>query len=353
MRYFGFSTGSLAYSDFKKALSILKNKNVNAIELSALRDHELKDLVKHINSLNLGKYKFKSFHAPSKFETLSEEEVIQLLEKPYNLGFYIVIHPDAIVNFDLWKRFGDKLCIENMDKRKAIGRNVEELDYLFSKLPNASLCFDVGHCRQVDPTMYEASRILKKFGNKLKYIHISEVNSFSRHESMSIEAVKSFYKVSSLIPDSIGVIIESVVSEDRIDLEVMLAKLSLDEWDSNIEETKKGILDFLKAPLKIFKSKEVEKYSTIECRVYFKDHISWKIVDNSSPWMCVFNNEEIRCNVKNTNPVKIRNYISHNIYEPMKFTVEINNSIGIVEGMSFGIEKENVKGMGVVTSISR
>ena len=38
----------------------------------------------------------------------------------------IIVHPDAIANFRLWEDFGEWLCIENMDKRKPIGRTVRK-----------------------------------------------------------------------------------------------------------------------------------------------------------------------------------------------------------------------------------
>ena len=68
----------------------------------------------------------------------------------------IVVHPDAMFDFSLWREFGNLLCLENMDKRKPVGRTVQELDRIFQELPDASFCFDIGHARQVAPTMTEA-----------------------------------------------------------------------------------------------------------------------------------------------------------------------------------------------------
>ena len=58
-------------------------------------------------------------------------------------GWPIVVHPDTLYDFSLWRLLGDLLCIENMDKRKRVGRTVRELDYLFSEFPQASFCFDM------------------------------------------------------------------------------------------------------------------------------------------------------------------------------------------------------------------
>ena len=107
-----------------------------------------------------------------------------------------------------------------MDKRKPIGRTLEELEIIFAKLPGANLCFDIAHSRQVDPTMYEAKMILNKYESKLRQIHISEVNSASRHERLSYETMLAFKKVAYLIPKDIPIVIESPVNKNEIGLEV-------------------------------------------------------------------------------------------------------------------------------------
>jgi hypothetical protein len=101
-------------------------------------------------------------------------------------GWPIILHPDAIHDFSLWQTFGNLLCIETMDKRKATGRTVQDLQKIFKLLPDARFCFDIGHARQVDPSMKVAHFILKEFRHKLTQIHLSEVNTCSRHETLSL-----------------------------------------------------------------------------------------------------------------------------------------------------------------------
>ena len=56
----------------------------------------------------------------------------------------------------MWRQLGDRVLVENMDKRKPVGRTVEELDLIFEQLPAAGMCFDIAHARQVDSSMTEA-----------------------------------------------------------------------------------------------------------------------------------------------------------------------------------------------------
>ena len=64
-----------------------------------------------------------------------------------------------------------------MDKRKPVGRTVEELKRIFDKLPDAQMCFDIAHARQVDTSMTIAYSIAQAFRGMIKQIHISTVNT--------------------------------------------------------------------------------------------------------------------------------------------------------------------------------
>jgi hypothetical protein len=227
MRPIGFSTGALAYSDFRQGLSIIQAHNMRVAELSALRENELQPLIDSLNDLQLSDIEYVSFHVPSKLKTLSEERVIELLKRAAQKNWPLVVHPDVIENFDRWTVFGELLCIENMDKRKPIGRTAWELSVLFDKLPQARLCLDLGHVRQVDPTMSVALEILERFGARLHQLHVSEVNTNSQHDRLTFETTLAFQKISALIPESIPVILESRVTPERIDEEVAACREAL------------------------------------------------------------------------------------------------------------------------------
>lgn len=223
----GFSTGALAYSDFRRGLSILRGRSPRAVELSALRENELAPLVEAFDSLDLSHFTYISVHAPSRFEPAHERNVIELLRNAANRLWPIVLHPDAAHDFAAWSTFQELLLIENMDKRNQTGKTADELAAIFERLPAAGLCLDLGHCRQVDPTMNEACLILRKFGSRLKQLHISEVNSRSTHDPLSEASIRAFQEVSHFIPDNVPVILESPVTGTDVELEMEQARLAL------------------------------------------------------------------------------------------------------------------------------
>jgi sugar phosphate isomerase/epimerase len=96
------------------------------------------------------------------------------------------------------------------------GRTVGELTRTFVELPAATLCFDIGHARRCDTSMTEAYKILKKFGARLKQVHVSEVNTTNRHDPISYAANIAFHEAAHLIPSNIAALIESRVTQPEI-----------------------------------------------------------------------------------------------------------------------------------------
>jgi hypothetical protein len=223
----GFSTGALALSDFRAALAMLAGKDVRAVELSALRVAELDPLLDAIPLLDLGQFEAVSVHAPSAFSLAEERTVVEGLRQVARRGWPIVVHPDSVHEWAAWRELGPYLLIENMDKRKPVGRTVQELVPIFDTLPDARLCFDIAHARQYDGSMTEAYRILKTFGSRVAQVHVSEVSSGSAHERISRYAVLAFQKVARMIPTGAPVIIESRVTPDEIESEIEAARAAL------------------------------------------------------------------------------------------------------------------------------
>ena len=220
MRPIGFSTGALAYGNFREGLRMLGQKEVQAVELSALRQGELDPLLQAIPSLDLSRFDYISIHVPSQFEAGWEAVMWRLIVGGVPGGWPVVLHPDAIDDFGIWRELGASVCIENMDKRKPVGRSVGELARIFAELPDATFCFDIGHARQFDPTMTEAWLILREFGSKLRQVHVSEVNTRSKHDSLSYASILAFQEVAHLIPEGVPLILETPVLERDMRVEI-------------------------------------------------------------------------------------------------------------------------------------
>lgn len=227
MQPLGFSTGALALSDFRRALRMLQDQPVSVVELSAIREHELIPLLRSLDDLDLSQFKYVSIHAPSSFSQANELSIFRELYESRDRGWPVIVHPDTLHDFSLWRELGDLLCIENMDKRKPGGRTIRELELLFDEFPDASFCFDIGHARQVDTSMTEAYLMLKRFSSRLRQLHISEVNTLNKHDRLSFVSILDFQEVAHLIPSSTPVIIESVVAEDQIGAEICRVQRAL------------------------------------------------------------------------------------------------------------------------------
>jgi len=220
----GYSTGALALGDFERAIEMLADAPLSAIELSALRSVELPGLLSAVSShLDQwrSRYSYIALHAPT--DAPDEFNLVESLRPMASQGINIVVHPDTIHDASLWRQLGSRLCIENMDSRKATGRTAGELRHFFVQLPDARLCFDIAHARQIDPTMTEAARILWDFGKRLAQVHLSEVNGQGRHFAMSFIA-KSAYRPFAEFLSGFPVILESPVDESGIAHEIEEAK---------------------------------------------------------------------------------------------------------------------------------
>ncbi len=223
----GFSTGALARGDFVQGLRLLEAKHVEAVELSALRCTELPDILTklplHIETLR-NRYRYISFHAPTNFK--DEPELIRQLALVVGLGWNIVVHPDTIRDRSLWRALGGCVCLENMDSRKRTGRTADELHEFFEEIPQAKLCFDIAHAREVDPTMTEAASILAKFGDRLAQVHLSEVDGRGVHFAMSLSAELAYEQFSDLM-SKVPIILESIIGEEDIESEIRKTEMLL------------------------------------------------------------------------------------------------------------------------------
>jgi len=229
-RRIGFSTGALAQGDFRRALVLLREHRINVVELSALRIGELAPLLSALPDLELQDFQYVSIHAPSRFEPGLEGWVVDCLLPLAERSYPVIAHPDVLFTPALWSRMGSQLLIENMDRRKPVGRTARELAPVFEQLPSAQFCFDIGHARQIDLSMMEAKLMLHAFRDRLAEVHISEVDTASQHRPISSSVKAAFRSVAEWIPEEIPVILEALIDggQSGIETEIRRAQEALD-----------------------------------------------------------------------------------------------------------------------------
>lgn len=249
MRSIGFSTGALAKGDFRRGIELQRgDARLRAIELSALRDHELPSLAAAAKELPLDHFEYVSVHAPSKLSTFREEEVFDAITA-LPAAWSVIVHPELLGDKARWRSLGSRLCIENMDNRKTTGRTVDEVAALFEDYPEAGFCLDLGHARQIDPTMATALRMLRSFGSRLRQLHVSEVGPQGEHRPLSVLSVYAFLLVRDHVGPDCPIIIESVITENEMAAE---ARKNEELFPSEMKKSGpdvsfSGALDLLKA----------------------------------------------------------------------------------------------------------
>ncbi|HEX4122303.1 MAG TPA: hypothetical protein VH619_16930 [Verrucomicrobiae bacterium] len=225
-RRIGFSTGALERGRYTVAIDWLRTEHVRSVELSALRLQELEPLLNDLDRIDWTSFSYISFHAPSSFPSELENWVVDLLGKVFDRGWNIIVHPDVIRTPSLWQRFGSQLLLENMDRRKTDARTADELSKWFEKLPDARLCLDMAHAKQLDTTLLLLTEILEKFRDRIAEVHISELDSHCRHQPMSASSVADFQRMASAFNLRLPIIVESMLDGERKELRMKELKLA-------------------------------------------------------------------------------------------------------------------------------
>lgn len=231
MRPIGFSTGALALGDFRRGLDMLRGLGVKAVELSALRHREVDPLLDALEAGAcdelLAGFRYVSVHAPSSYPAAEEGRIAARIFQVVGGRWPVILHPDAVSDFAAWAPFGAALLIENMDRRKPAGKTAAELVGIFERLPEASLCLDIGHAWQVDPSMAEARAILSRYGARLRQLHMSEVNEQSKHRPLGAACAAAFRGIAGLLAEEVPLILETPVREGEVLGEIERARAAL------------------------------------------------------------------------------------------------------------------------------
>jgi sugar phosphate isomerase/epimerase len=102
------------------------------------------------------------------------------------------MHPDTIVDAELYTALGSRLVLENMDARKQVGQTADALAELFKLLPAAGFCFDIAHAHSVDESMVIASELLDAFAPRLRHLHLSSLSDDLHHVPLTDDDAQCF-----------------------------------------------------------------------------------------------------------------------------------------------------------------
>jgi hypothetical protein len=164
-------------------------------ELAALSEDELPGLLAYLAANPPLPFHYLSVHAPSKALRMAEAKLVDALARLPAYVDAIVVHPDVIDDAAEFRRLGPRLVLENMDTRKGDGRTAAELAPYFDQLPEAGLCLDVAHARDVDPSMRGAQELLDRFAGRLRHLHVSSVDGAGHHVPLRAEDEQAFRPV--------------------------------------------------------------------------------------------------------------------------------------------------------------
>jgi len=179
MKKIGFGHGALykvAEKYSKSTIDIYKNCGSDVIEIN-IYDLAEADVLREITPY-VKSFGYKSIHLPSEIIYKKDEQTIKLLD---NVASYykeinadlILIHPDAVADWEVFDQYKINWAIENMDNRKEKYKTLEELAAFFEMKPSWKLVLDLNHCYTNDKTMKLARDIIGQFKDRIAEIHLS------------------------------------------------------------------------------------------------------------------------------------------------------------------------------------
>jgi hypothetical protein len=185
----GCSTGFMVdhRNDWERLVDEAAAISSMAIELSAISASELPGLLEYLSSAPRLPFLFVSVHAPSKGLDADERRMVEALSRVPAWIDAIVVHPDTIGDPAPYRNLGRRLTLENMDTRKRGGHTADDLAEYFEELPQARLCLDVAHAKDVDATLAVGNELLRRFANRLSHVHVSSLDEAQHHVSLTHE----------------------------------------------------------------------------------------------------------------------------------------------------------------------
>lgn len=216
----GFSTGALyKHQKTKLALRTIRQTGCLCVELGFVALKEWKWL-DDVTIEDLKHFSYVSFHAPAhdyspSIETSTIIKKILFIHECVRRLDLVVVHPDLIRDFSALAASNLPIAIENMDRKKSMGRNPNDIFLILEQYPEWKMVLDLNHVYTNDQSMKLAESFIEKFGNKIAEIHLSGfIKShdplFETRQAKIIESAKGI---------SVPIIVESLLSPENLERE--------------------------------------------------------------------------------------------------------------------------------------
>jgi hypothetical protein len=184
----------------------------NALEIHCL-DEDMIDFIIN-NKIDLSEFNYISIHSPNlQWDWVAEKILwkIRLLIKKINLK-NIVIHPDRLEDFSIFKKFKDlPLSIENMDNDKSFWKSIHDIWPILDKYKSLWLTLDLQHCFVNDNSMKLADDFHDKYWDRIVEYHISWYGK--KYSHYKLFKTQQDIIIDSLKLKEIPIIIESSLDE--------------------------------------------------------------------------------------------------------------------------------------------
>lgn len=213
----GFSTGTLlklgVKAVSKQVIDVIRETGGTAIEFHIPKQADILAL-KTITKKNLDGFSHVSIHLP-KTEYKNNQKTRAMLDSVYGhckrLGMRaMVIHPDLVSDWSVFNKYSIVLAVENMDKNKNFGANVDDLNRVFGAI-DARMVLDLNHCYTLDPSMRLARDFYKQFKDRITHLHISGY----REDHVPLFETKQDGIISAIPDRTLPMIIEGVFSKQK------------------------------------------------------------------------------------------------------------------------------------------
>lgn len=73
--------------------------------------------------------------------------------------------------------------------------------------------------------MTEAALLVEAFADRLAEVHVSEVNTASRHDPLSPNAVMAFRAILTAIPEHIPIVLETLIDQGQSDIQTEIRRV--------------------------------------------------------------------------------------------------------------------------------